>query len=87
MSTHGFSDEEWVLRVRLVAELNSGAKTLLQIQQELRDYRDPESAALRRYREREELVQTLLRECETPRGGIGFFAAAHAVRVFGRVEP
>lgn len=62
MTTHGFSKEECELRNRLVAELQGGQKTLIQIQRELADYRDPDAAELRRFREREPLVQLALDE-------------------------
>lgn len=53
------TQEEKVFRQRLVDEMHRGEKTVVQIQQELADYLNPDTAELRRYREREPLVRKL----------------------------
>lgn len=56
------TQEEKAFRQRLVDQMHSGQKTLVQIQQELADYQNPDAAELRRFRERELFVQAVLDE-------------------------
>lgn len=67
------SPEEKAFRRRLVDQMHSYQKTLAQIQQELSDYLDPEAADLRRFREREPLVQEFLARIEERAASSGVF--------------